>query len=229
MPTVPPSAAWWSATAGAGHADRPLFNAEHAAGLIGDLRAGSSTRLLCGGLSRGAYFTPAVVEGVAPGDAISRQGFFGPALWVHPVAPGQVHAWLRANEFPLSDTVLSTRPEVIEAFALQSRAARVCVNEDPSVNPCSSPGRLSAQRAQSGVHLDRQVPPDVPDRRPRRCRRSFHPAPSEPPEMALPRLDLSIRTKIIVADSAARADGAGLFIRDRSTSHRAAGDRRWTF
>jgi aldehyde dehydrogenase (NAD+)/aldehyde dehydrogenase len=117
----------------------PLFNAEHATGLIGDLRPESSARVLCGGLSRGAYFTPAVVEGVELGDALSRQGFFGPALWIHPVAPGQVHAWLRANQFPLSDTVLSTRPDVIEAFALQSRAARVCVNEDPSVESMFEP------------------------------------------------------------------------------------------
>src|SRR5207249_1341626 len=82
----------------------PLFSEEHATGLVGDLRIGSSTRLLCGGLSRGAYFTPAIVEGVVLGDALSRHGCFGPALWVHPVRAEEVSAWLRANEFPLSDT-----------------------------------------------------------------------------------------------------------------------------
>ena len=117
----------------------PLFSEEHATGLVGDLRIGSSTRLLCGGLSRGAYFTPAIVEGVVLGDSLSRHGCFGPALWVHPVRAEEVSAWLRANEFPLSDTVLSTRPEVIEAFATHSRAARICVNEDPSVESMFEP------------------------------------------------------------------------------------------
>jgi acyl-CoA reductase-like NAD-dependent aldehyde dehydrogenase len=117
----------------------PLFSAEHAAGLVRDLEAGSAVRLLCGGQAHGAYFTPAVVEGVALEHALVREGLFGPALWIHPVREETVSDWLRANAFPLSDTVLSTRPEVIEAFAINSRAARICVNEDPSVESMFEP------------------------------------------------------------------------------------------
>jgi acyl-CoA reductase-like NAD-dependent aldehyde dehydrogenase len=117
----------------------PLFSAEHAAGLARDLRRGSELRLLCGGASQGAYFAPAVVEGVALDHALVRQGLFGPAVWIHPVRPAQVFDWLRANAFPLSDTVLSTRPEVIESFALNSRAARICINEDPSIESMFEP------------------------------------------------------------------------------------------
>jgi len=117
----------------------PLFSPEHAAGLARDLRNGSGVRVLCGGASHGAYFVPAVVEGVGLDDVLVREGLFGPAVWIHPVRADAVFDWLRANAFPLSDTVLSTRPEVVEAFALNSRAARICVNEDPSVESMFEP------------------------------------------------------------------------------------------
>jgi acyl-CoA reductase-like NAD-dependent aldehyde dehydrogenase len=117
----------------------PLFSAEHAAGLARDLRAGPSSRLRCGGMASGAYFRPAVVEGVSPTDPLVREGVFGPALWIQPVREDEVFAWLRSNLFPLSDTVLSTRSDVIETFTLNSKAARICVNEDPSVESMFEP------------------------------------------------------------------------------------------
>ena len=117
----------------------PLFGPEDAGALARDLRAGAPARLLCGGDARGAYFTPAVVQGVTVGDPLVRQGLFGPALWIHPIREDAVFEWLRANTFPLSDTVLSARPEIIEAFANNSRAARICVNEDPSVESMFEP------------------------------------------------------------------------------------------
>ena len=117
----------------------PLFGPEDANALARDLRAGTPARLLCGGDTRGAYFSPAVVHGVAMGDPLVREGLFGPALWIHPVRDDAVTEWLRANAFPLSDTVLSTRPEIIEAFANNSRAARICVNEDPSIESMFEP------------------------------------------------------------------------------------------
>jgi acyl-CoA reductase-like NAD-dependent aldehyde dehydrogenase len=116
----------------------PLFSREQAESLARAVHAGH-LRLLCGGSAEGAYFTPAVVEGVATDDALVRQGLFGPALWIRPVREHELFDWLRANQFPLSDAILSTRTELIRRFAFQSRAARICVNEDPSVESMFEP------------------------------------------------------------------------------------------
>jgi len=117
----------------------PMFSREQAAGLARALRAGSHMRLLCGGSAEGAYLAPAIVEGVVRDDLVVRQGLFGPALWIQPVRDGELFDWLRANQFPLGDAILSTRPELVRAFAAQSRAARICVNEDPSVESMFEP------------------------------------------------------------------------------------------
>jgi acyl-CoA reductase-like NAD-dependent aldehyde dehydrogenase len=118
----------------------PLFGPRHAEALEGSLRAGAPTgRLLSGGRAEGAYFRPAVVDGVERHDPIVGEGFFGPAVWIGAVAAGELEPWLRRNRYPLCDTVLSHRPEVIEAMATASPAARLCINTDPSVESMFEP------------------------------------------------------------------------------------------
>jgi glyceraldehyde-3-phosphate dehydrogenase (NADP+) len=117
----------------------PLFSQDQAKRLFHELSTGQGQRVLCGGHTAAAYFTPAVVEGVTPESALVRQGFFGPAIWIHPIEEHEVFDWLRANEFPLSDTILSARPELARSFAANSRAARVTLNEDPSVESMFEP------------------------------------------------------------------------------------------
>ncbi|OGF14381.1 MAG: hypothetical protein A2W00_12830 [Candidatus Eisenbacteria bacterium RBG_16_71_46] len=117
----------------------PLFSHKQAQSLALALRGGVQSRLLCGGEVHGAYFRPAVLEGVRVDDPLVQQGLFGPALWIQPIRGDALIDWMRANRFPLSDTILSADTGFIRAFASNSRAARVCVNEDPSVESMFEP------------------------------------------------------------------------------------------
>lgn len=117
----------------------PLFSEEQARALEQLFRSSSGLRVLCGGRREGAYIQPAVLEGVEPGDQLVREGFSGPALWIRRVREGEQWAWLRSNRFPLSDTILSARPETIRTMLAQSKAARICVNADPSVESMFEP------------------------------------------------------------------------------------------
>jgi acyl-CoA reductase-like NAD-dependent aldehyde dehydrogenase len=142
----------------------PLFSENQAQGL-GRILSENGSRILAGGESTGAYFRPAVVEGVRLDDPIVFEGLFGPAVWMEPVCWSDVRRWLRANRFPLSDTVLTARPEVIREFARVSRAPRICVNADPSVESMFEPwggyppGSLNpvspwAEKYRQGYQLD---------------------------------------------------------------------------
>jgi len=116
----------------------PLFSA----GQAGSLRAllhSEGARLIGGGEVEGAYIRPAIAEGVHPGHSMVREGLYGPCLWIHPVRGSDVPRWLHANRFPLSDAVLSARPDAIREFARVSRAPRVCVNADPSIESMFEP------------------------------------------------------------------------------------------
>jgi acyl-CoA reductase-like NAD-dependent aldehyde dehydrogenase len=117
----------------------PLFSATQADRLRVALGRETRQRLLCGGDVRGAYFTPAVVEGVAVGDTLAREGVFGPAVWIRSVSHAEAIEAFRTNQFPLSDTVLSPHPERVREFASRSRAARICANEDPSIESMFEP------------------------------------------------------------------------------------------
>lgn len=117
----------------------PLFSELQARALRDTLDETPGGRLLCGGDVRGAYFTPAILEGVEPRDQIARAGLFGPALWVRRVREEDVCRWLRGNQFPLSDTVLSMRRGTIRQIATSARAARICINEDPSIESMFEP------------------------------------------------------------------------------------------
>ena len=117
----------------------PLFSEQQAQGLRRQLMETQHGRLLAGGEADGAYFKPAILSGVTPEDALVHSGFFGPAVWIQPVSRERLSHWLRCNRFPLSDTVLSTRGDVVRNFANHSRAARVCVNADPSVESMFEP------------------------------------------------------------------------------------------
>ena len=117
----------------------PLFSRTQAQELIAALRAGGDSRVLCGGTAFGAYVTPAILEGVTIEDPLVREGVFGPALWIQPVRAEQRAAWLRANVFPLSDAILTRRSHGAQAFAMESRAARICVNADPSIESMFEP------------------------------------------------------------------------------------------
>lgn len=117
----------------------PLFSRPQAEELTAALRAGGTHRVLCGGTAFGAYAAPSIVEGMTPDDPLVREGVFGPALWIQPVGAGERAAWLRANTFPLSDAILTRRPSGARAFAMESRAARICVNADPSIESMFEP------------------------------------------------------------------------------------------
>jgi acyl-CoA reductase-like NAD-dependent aldehyde dehydrogenase len=116
----------------------PLFSESQAQSLR-QLLCGEGARLLSGATVAGAYFHPAVVEGVDPGHPMVREGLYGPALWIHPIKWSDIPRWLGANRFPLSDAVLSAQPDTVREFALQSRAPRICVNADPSIESMFEP------------------------------------------------------------------------------------------
>jgi acyl-CoA reductase-like NAD-dependent aldehyde dehydrogenase len=116
----------------------PLFSGRQAAALDERLRA-RPHRMVCGGQLHEAYFAPAVVENISIEGALGREGFFGPAVWLQSVSEDTAIDWIRANAFPLSDTILSTREEQVRRFAAASRAARVCVNADPSLESAFEP------------------------------------------------------------------------------------------
>lgn len=117
----------------------PLFNEKLAWDLAKTLRKTPGVRILCGGDIEGAYFTPAVVEGLNLTDGIVRDGFFGPALWIQSIREKTLWNWLDANRFPLSDAILSTDEDIIRSFARNSRAGRIVVNEDPVVESMFEP------------------------------------------------------------------------------------------
>ncbi len=117
----------------------PLFSERQAQSLRRQMLEAQGGRILIGADLGGAYFGPAIVEGVALEDPLVREGLFGPAIWIQPVRRGNLWSWMRGNRFPLSDTILSSRGDVIREFAENSRAARVCVNADPSVESMFEP------------------------------------------------------------------------------------------
>ena len=116
----------------------PLFSAGQAASLR-ELLGSDGARLRFGGEVEGAYIRPAIAEGVHPGHAMVREGLYGPCVWLQPVRWAHVPRWLAMNRFPLSDAVLSARPDVVREFARVSRAPRVCVNADPSIESMFEP------------------------------------------------------------------------------------------
>ncbi|MEW5800475.1 MAG: aldehyde dehydrogenase [bacterium] len=117
----------------------PLFSEKQALSLQRIIQETLGAQVLCGGEREGAYFKPAVVEGVNLGDPIVCEGVFGPVIWIRSVSESDLWAWFKGNRFPLSDTILSTNHNLIRTFAENSRAARICVNEDPSVESMFEP------------------------------------------------------------------------------------------
>jgi acyl-CoA reductase-like NAD-dependent aldehyde dehydrogenase len=117
----------------------PLFNQQQAVQLAKAIRDTATAKVLCGSHVAGAYFSPTVVEGVNLHDSIVREGLFGPAIWIAPVAENRVWDWLQVNRFPLSDAVLSTNEDLIQAFVRNSRAPRVCINADQSIESMFEP------------------------------------------------------------------------------------------
>jgi glyceraldehyde-3-phosphate dehydrogenase (NADP+) len=117
----------------------PLFNQQQAIQLAKVIHDTATAKVLCGSHVTGAYFSPALVEGVNLYDSIVREGLFGPAVWIAPVAENRLWDWLRANRFPLSDTLLSTDEDLLQTFVRNSRAPRVCINADPSIESMFEP------------------------------------------------------------------------------------------
>lgn len=116
-----------------------LFSADQALRLKKNIDESVGARVLCGGVIQDAYFSPAVVEGVSLDSSIVREGLFGPALWIKAVTEKEMWCWLKANQFPLSDTILSINKDLIKSFTLNSKAARICINEDPSIESMFEP------------------------------------------------------------------------------------------
>jgi len=117
----------------------PLFSAKQATSLKQSINDSAQARLLCGGDVKDAYFSPAIIENVNLDSAIVREGVFGPALWIKEIKEQELWQWLNANQFPLSDTILSTNKQLIQSFAIHSRAARICINDDPSIESMLEP------------------------------------------------------------------------------------------
>jgi acyl-CoA reductase-like NAD-dependent aldehyde dehydrogenase len=117
----------------------PLFSEKQATYLNAMIFESGNMHALCGGDVDGAFFRPAVVEGIQRNDLMVREGLFGPVIWINSVRENEVFDWLKSNRFPLSDTILSTNSELVRKFAKYSRAARICVNEDPSVESMFEP------------------------------------------------------------------------------------------
>lgn len=117
----------------------PLFSEKQARALQDNLKETIGLSFLCGGKAQGAYFPPTIVEGVHPDQTLVKEGFFGPTLWIQGVTKNNLWDWLKLNQFPLSDTILSHDREMIQAFAGNSRAARICINEDPSIESMFEP------------------------------------------------------------------------------------------
>jgi aldehyde dehydrogenase (NAD+) len=117
----------------------PLFSSRQAARLRSAIVNSKTLRTLCGGEVEGAFFAPAVVEGVQRQDPIVREGLFGPVLWMNRIREDDLGNWLKTNRFPLSDTILTTNKDLVRRFLRSSRAARICVNEDPSVESMFEP------------------------------------------------------------------------------------------
>ncbi|MCA9755306.1 MAG: aldehyde dehydrogenase [Candidatus Eisenbacteria bacterium] len=117
----------------------PLFSARQALEFRSGLLDQGSHKLLVGGDIDGAYVRPAVVVGVKHTDIMAMQGFFGPAVWIASSSLDEVSTWLSSNQFPLSDTVLSRDPAVMRHFAAITHAARVCINQDPSIESMFEP------------------------------------------------------------------------------------------
>jgi len=118
----------------------PLFSEKQAGALAESLEQHrGASRLLCGGQRDGAYFTPSVLEKPRSDDPLVTEGLFGPVIWIAPGDEREAPAWLRRNRFPLSDTVLSHRADVIQDLATKSRAARICLNTDPSIESMFEP------------------------------------------------------------------------------------------
>ncbi len=116
----------------------PLFSEKQALAVQASLK-NSAGSIVSGNAVRGAYFEPAVVKGVEPGETLVCEGVFGPVLWIRPVSEQDIPEWLTGNRFPLSDTVLTERRDLIRTFARNSPAARICVNADPSVESMFEP------------------------------------------------------------------------------------------
>jgi acyl-CoA reductase-like NAD-dependent aldehyde dehydrogenase len=117
----------------------PLFSERQAERLRKLLKRNSGSRILCGAETKGAYFYPAVLENVGLKDSLVREGFSGPAIWIRSIGENAMWAWVRSNRFPLSDTILSHDMDLIRTFARRSKAARICVNQDPTVESMFEP------------------------------------------------------------------------------------------
>ncbi|MFO1434627.1 MAG: aldehyde dehydrogenase [Candidatus Competibacteraceae bacterium] len=118
----------------------PLFSRQLAAQLEKTIRGTKMAKVLYGNQFTDAYFVPTVIEDVNPNDNIVCNGLFGPAIWIAPIAAGDdLWHWLGSNRFPLSDTLLSTDENLIDAFLQNSRASRICINVDQAIESMFEP------------------------------------------------------------------------------------------
>lgn len=117
----------------------PLFSQQQAEFMSSQILQAEHVDLKCGGKNERAYFSPAIITNVRQDDDLVTEGFFGPAVWLKAVSENELWQWLAANRFPLSDTILSHKAELIAEFASRSKAARICINEDPSIESMFEP------------------------------------------------------------------------------------------
>ena len=117
----------------------PLFSRSQADLMLQRCRDSTSASLVYGGHVEGSLITPTIMVNPKCRDTMVREGFFGPLLWLAGVSEADWHTWLMANRFALSDTLLSHDERLQVRFVQQSRAGRICFNQDPSIESMFEP------------------------------------------------------------------------------------------
>ncbi len=117
----------------------PLFSGAQAIAQCERARDTQQAIVITGGEARGNYLPATLVVNPAISDEMVREGFFGPLVWLAGVPQKEWGRWMAANRFPLSDTLLSNDADLQQWFIGQSRAGRLCFNEDPSIESMFEP------------------------------------------------------------------------------------------
>ena len=118
----------------------PLFDAHQAEQMIAVSKkykviAGQTTQL-----PQGAnYITPILLEVAADNFGFLDESVYGPLAAVIPYTNNSWKEWLTKNPYKITDAVLTTDPDFYEEFIKTSKAPRIVVNHDPSIESVFEP------------------------------------------------------------------------------------------
>lgn len=118
----------------------PLFN-ETQVSNIQD--AGKDLKILFGDIaphSLGPDYTGPILFELKAGDTdFLKKGIFGPAAGITSYKDQEWKKWLGSNPYPLNDVVFSANQSFIEEIKSESRAPRIVINHDPSIESAFEP------------------------------------------------------------------------------------------